>query len=347
MKQSPINLLCEIRDFKNALKNASSLLEEKQLKERGIQSISRGIIICRNFLEELYQNDYKSYPEFICFLQKFGASKEVSLLTGGLGKLLDVIQILKSNTLRNKRIKESICRSLQRTGHLYLWEELSDKERHYYQEELINGTALFHLLEVVSLYEPAQSSNPINTLRNSMGARLPEEYFAELLAGWVIEDVFKNFFKKKGFRCFLEGPDKQHKLIFVRPEEMGYYDFKIVADNKIFYLELQRLAKLNKETDSKKKELMGKIKTYLKEHKYMGGDNRNKILILWIGIPFQKTYKKWAQKILFISDIKRKKDVVFKNEYLYLPERFLNEALSWEELKQKSSTDLFRLLENA
>ncbi len=341
-----MSLLCEVKHFKEALKIASHLLEERELRQRGIDRISNGVILCHKFLTSLCQKNFNSYEELLKLLQTFDETREVIQLTGSLGKLLDVIQVLKPNTSRNARVKEAITKSLERTGHKYLLEELSQGQRRNYEKELIDGTGIFHLLEIVSLFEPTQSENPIDTFRNSMGARLPEEYFADLLAGWVVEDVFKNFFLGKGFESTLEGPDKEHKLLFVRPKKMRSYDFKIVKNDRVFYLELQRLAKLSKKRTKNKGVLCGKIKTYLKQHKYEGGNAKNKVLVLWVGSPSQNIYQKWSQKILFISNIKHKNGINFKDDRIYIPESFFDTALTWENLKQKSDGEILKFLES-
>jgi len=337
-----MNLFCNIEDFKEALRNCTKLLQEDELKKRGLEGITQGIEKTRNFLHYIIQNtqkDVNSYEELIKTLYSSRIPPQYSQLCGLTGKFLDAIQILKPSTVRNCKVRKSIIDALKRTGHLLSWEEL--KERQKYEEELVKATATYELLEVAFLIEPDQSRNPINTLRISMGARLPDEYFAELMAGWIIEDVLKENLESKKFDCSLEGPDKERKIQVVRPLGMGIYDFKASKADDTFYLELQRVGKISKERG------IEKVSTYLKRHKYEGGNVGSKILILWIGEPSQQAYKKWSQKVVFIANVVSKKDVDFKNDCIYLPEKMLDNAPTWEDFRQKSISEILGLFKDA
>jgi hypothetical protein len=256
---------------------------------------------------------------------------------GSIGKLLDAIQVLKPYTTRNDSVRRSIFLALARTGHNFIWEAFGKDGNEYYEDELLRATAIYQLLEVAAVVKPG-TRNPISTLRNSMGARLPEEYFSELLAGWAVEDTFKLLLETKGFGCTLKGPDRERQIQFVRPVEMSFYDFEVRRANTTFYLELQRVGKLARGRDT------GRIRTYLRKHKYDGGDNPTRVLILWVGEPAQSTYRKWSQKVIAITDVCHKNFVSFRDEHISLPEHIFETAPHWTDLRHATGDQILQML---
>ncbi len=248
-------------------------------------------------------------------------------------------------TLRNDRVVKTINEALNRTGHGFLWEEATEEERKSYAKELIMATATFHLLEVVfsiSKTETSGRNNPISTLRESMRGRLPEEYFAELLAGWFIEDMLSSKIKNKGFTTELKGADKDRKVLFVRPDNMGDYDLEISIDSQSYLLEVQRVGKLVKNNDC--------FKTALKYHKYSRGDSNYKILVLWIGkdpSKISRNYSGYFNHLIFIPNIKNRADVIFDEQkgMIRFRESLINSrSISWDELKSTSAEELKEII---
>ncbi|MDH7499451.1 MAG: hypothetical protein QHH30_03610, partial [candidate division NC10 bacterium] len=86
-----------------------------------------------------------------------------------------------------------------------------------------------------------------------------------------------------------------------------------------------------------------RIKTYLRRHKYEGGNRAGRILVLWVGRPKQKTYGKWEQKIVLISNLVDRGDIDFRNQYIYLPEKKFDEALPWGVFKEASGEEIAEL----
>lgn len=336
-----MSLLCEVTDFRGALLQCAKLLREEELEARGLQETPSAIPLCREFLHYLSNQEVTSYKQLVELLQGSRADKKFLRLTGFLGKLLDAVQILKPNSARNQRVRQSIYTALGRTGHDFIWNTLPKDTKEHYEHELLKATAIYQLLEIAALMEPSDSDrsrNPISTLRNSMGARLAEEYFSELLAGWVVEDTFKSFLETKGFKCALEGPDRERQIQFARPTEMGIYDFRVSRVGNTFSLELQRVGKLSRVGNT------DRIKTYLRSHKYEGGDDDTKVLVLWIGKPAQQAYKKWTQKLVFISNVRSKSNISFSDDKLLLPTEILDSARTWKDLADLTGEEIIGVL---
>lgn len=336
-----MSLLCDITSFRDAVGACAQLITTQELRSRGVKEIPRGLLVYREFLLRVSNEVEDSYEQLLELLQSPQMERRFSPLTGSIGKLLDAIQVLKPQTTRNDRVKHSILVALERTGHHFIWEALGKHGRNYYEDELLKATAIYQLLEVAAVVEPAEvelSRNPISTLRNSMGARLPEEYFSELLAGWAVEDAFKLLLETKGFECTLEGADRERQMQFVRPGGMGVYDFKASSASRTFYLELQRVGKLSREQNT------GRIRTYLRRHKYEGGNDHTKVLILWVGEPAQQAYRKWAQKVIPIANVRNKDFASFGNEYISLPDHIFDSAQSWTDLTRATGDEILRML---
>lgn len=343
-----MSLLCNLKTFKFALEECIFLFTIENLSPRGIEYVLSDADLekLQNFLSWMVtkiNEGISSYEKLIEELQKPETPTTYKLQIGFLGKILDAVQIVKPGTLRNRGVIETIKEALNRTGHAFVWEEARIEERERYAKELVRATATFHLLEVVfSKVKSAGKKNPIATLRRSMGDRLPEEYFAELLAGWFVEDIIKSEIESKGFATELMGVDRERKVFFVRPDNMGDYDLRVEGDTECYLLEVQRVGKLTKTRE-------GFFKTALKSHKYEGGNSHDKILILWIGkepTQIAKAYNKYFNYLIFIPNIRHQKEVTFSNDTIYFKENLLiNRSLSWNEFKGAVREDLRRIFQ--
>ena len=341
-----MSLLCDLNTFKSALEECVFLLTKENLSPRGIEDVlsNSDLENLRNFLSWMVtkiNNGIDSYEKLVEEIQKSETPASYKFQIGFLGKILDAVQIIKPGTLRNRRVIETIKEALSRTGHEFVWEEADQEEKERYAKKLVRATATFHLLEIVfSKAKTAGKKNPIATLRRSMGYRLPEEYFAELLAGWFVEDVIKSELERKGFITELKGVDRERKVLFVRPNNMGDYDLEVEIENERFSLEMQRVGKLTKTRE-------GLFKTALKSHKYEGGNSNEKILILWIGekpTQIAKAHSKWFNHLIFIPNIRHQRGVTFSNDTIYFKESFLiNGSLSWNKFKNINGGDLVEI----
>ncbi len=376
-------LLCNIEDFKSAVEKCENLLSEKNLSCRGIKKedlsdeIKDKIRNLKNFLswiaKQIDKGEVNSYVHLLKELQTNKAPSGTSDQIGFLGKILDAVQIVEINTLRSKRISKTIEENLARTGHKFLLGNNSkhlDKIKREYSKELLEATSTFHLLEVSFMQcKKDKSRNPIASLRKSAGNRLPEEYFSELLAGWLVEDAIKLALENKGFKVTLNGVDKERKILFYKPKDMSAYDLEVEGN---FFMEVQRVGKL---TISRKYEekLNGKsINISLKKHKYNEGNSNNKILVLWIGknAPNIKRKNKdlLENKLLFVINPKNRKEVVFNNKRIYISVNLISTGipssnisfqnqfknydkkvkvdLTWNEFKRQNKKELEEFLKN-
>lgn len=340
-------MLCSIEEFKNALDKSITLfdnevIQSKNLTPSEVEPIVRNVKLFLTTLKsQIESKKINTYQELISFLENLELSdRELIPLTGYLGKILDVIQLLKPNTTRSKNAKKYFINSLKRTGHDFLFNELSQIQKKALFSEIINSAALYILLEV-SNFAYSNSINPIASLRNSMGDRLPEEYFSELLAGWFIEDVLIEKLKEKGFKISQTGVDTERKILFKRPENMSSADITIQYGDNELKLEVQRVGKASF-TVKKKGQKTKYYKTTLKSHKTT---DSNALTLLWFG----DNPKHIAQSNEFLYNkicIVRNKDInsanqniSFSQENIYISKKYITEHSinSWEEFKTASS----------
>lgn len=368
-----MGLLCDLKTLKTALVKCNSLLSNDILSLRGVPEDildSKELRSLRGFLDWLIKKideGINSFESLIKELERPEAPTEYKSLMGFLGKILDAIQVVKPTTLRYSEVVNTFRNALSRSGHEFLLNEYREIYENYIKE-LVEATASFLLLEVV-LYmnKDRRSNNPIASLRKSMGDRLPEEYFAELLAGWFVEDVIKKVLEEKSFSVKLTGVDRERKIFFSRPRGMGEYDLEVVADdesNKSYRLEVQRVGKIsryrgnNEESKENNKESKRFFYTELKQHKYRGGGDCSKVLTFWIGQGKLRIERREKNKskvvvrknetnpsyILFVPNIRNRNDVNFEDKKVYISEDLLIKALPWEEFKRISKEQLIQLL---
>lgn len=335
-------MLCTIEEFKNALDKSITLFEDevvisKNLLPSEVEPITRNIKKFLTILKSgIESSSIRTYEELVSFLENLEITeRELIPLTGYLGKILDVIQLLKPNTTRSKNAKKYFINSLKRTGHNFLFDELSSTQKELLFQEIINSAALYILLEV-SNFAYLNSINPISSLRNSMGDRLPEEYFSELLAGWFIEDILIEKLRDKGFTINQSGIDTSRKILFKRPKNMGEADIHIFHKSNECKIELQRVGKATKPNKTEM------IKTSLKSHKI----NAQKALtLLWFGDAPQGIASSNAflyNKICVIKNNDISDDAIdgvyFKDENIFISRDYVenNSFENWEQLKNSN-----------
>jgi len=339
-------MLCSIKEFKEALSLLISLLNEQNYKKKNLDTdIVAGVVEnIQLFLENLSDaiKDFDDYTKLIKYLEDMELNEKKLLpLNGYLGKILDSIQLLKPNTSRHKNAKYYFLRSLKRTGHHYLYNEISDEDKLKLFTEIIECAALYIILEVSSLAY-SNDANPISSLRNSMGDRLPEEYFSELLAGWHIEDIFIKQLKDKGLKVVQSGVDTNRKILFKKMKGMGEEDITLNYNNKTYKIELQRVGKAT---------FKDFYKTALKKHKIKNNDS---IIILWFGDKpkgIAKSNKFLYNKICFIknSDINNKQNnlVQYTSMQILLSKKYIkdNSINNWDSFKSKNGNDIIKFIQ--
>ena len=340
-------MLCTIEEFKESLTKSIDLfdddiIESKNLVPSKIKPITKNIKLFLTTLKDnIESNNIDTYEKLISFLENIELSdRELIPLTGYLGKILDVIQLLKPNTTRSKNAKKYFKNSLKRTGHDFLYCELSKEQKNILFEEIINSSALYILLEVSNLAY-SNSINPISSLRMSMGDRLPEEYFSELLAGWAIEDILIDKLEEKNFTIEKSGIDSHRNIVFNKPKDMGLADINITYNSHKYPVEIQRVGNA-KYTTKTKQQKTKYYKTFLKSHKSI--DN-TAITLLWFG----DNPKNIAQSNSFLynkiciirnSDIndKANKNISFLKDNIFIKESYIkqNSVNSWEIFKDSN-----------
>lgn len=360
------SLFCKVDDFKEAISSCIELLDFDALRRRGINildidEVSRvqlnNLIGFLSWVKEKVETSVDSYPRLVEELQKSEVPEDYKILVGFLGKIFDAVQVIKSCTLRNKQVKNAIRKCLERTGHDFLLSEINEDLRKKFLEELLNATATFLLLEVVFSF--SNSANPISSLRRNMRDRLPEEYFSELLAGWLVEEVIFSELEKKGISIIRHGVDKERKILFRRSKNMGEYDLIFSLRNAQddgsfdFKLEIQRVGKKKIPLDREKKAYKVDLKSH--KEKFLKEEN-NSVLLLWIGegkfrieegkktITPRKGEK--PSYLLFISNEDFSKLEYNKSaKKLFIDPEFLRKnAIEWKRFKRMTKEDFIRSL---
>jgi len=333
-------LFCAVSTFRDAIQQAINLLNAEELGRRGTQPFNESNR-CRCFLRWLLENiptEINDYQNLLAHLQQIAWPEQFKAFAGLSGRLLDALQVLKPSALRHHNIEEAIRQNLAKTGHEAVWDALSEEDKERYKTELIKATASYGLLEVAYLISQDHGRNPISTLRDSMGARLPEEYFSNLLAGWVVEDGFKAMLESKGFTCTLVGVDKQRIIQLKRVEGMSAYDLQVAHNANHLDIEIQRVGKLSKPRGA------SQIKTALKKHKYEGGNGGEKILILWVGRLDQVRYQSWTQKIIIVRNITNNAEIEFADNNIRLPEALFDQGITWTQLQGTTAEEIRQML---
>ncbi len=140
-----MNVLCQINDFKKAINEIIELLDcEKLNLERGVEftdeikEIKSFFVFLKNISKKA-----NSYEELIKILNE---SKEIDKrFLGFLGKILDIIQVLKEGSERNRKIRSEIIKNLEETGH---WRESMRIRIERYHKELIEAIVIYNILEI-------------------------------------------------------------------------------------------------------------------------------------------------------------------------------------------------------
>ena len=279
-----MGLLCNVDEFTNSLGQMVELLEDEYIEKKGLKPTEiPKLNEFRNFVKCIYEKfksaEIKSYEELVEKLNNFEATnfrdcqikaEDVKSIVNYMGLLLDAVQILKESTDRYQKIKGMLENSLERTGHTFILNELDEEELNFILSEIRKTTALLIMLEIMMRISGTKI-NPLANLRRSMSDRYPEEYFANLMAGWVAEISFKEKISK--LQLERTGVDQDYNLFLERPKDMGVADF--VGNEK--RIELQRTSsdkfKVQKNDD------LYIIDTPLKLHKIINSD----IIVLWVG----------------------------------------------------------------
>ena len=286
-----MGILCKTEYFVSALNELIYLLSDEYLKKKGIKEKIAGVDELENFLFCVSiifkERKISSYETLISILERVELlenerceldQETVNVILSYMGKLLDAIQVIKPYTDRYKKMEYFLSKALARTGHEYIFDYYKSERREELNSilnEIRQTVAASILLEIVArIY--ANASNPISSLRRSMGDRYPEEYFSEMMAGWMAEKYFQELLEGN-FSIQREGVDKDFNVLLTKPPKMGGADF-VICGKKV---ELQRSSIDKFEIKEIENNDIQKIfmETPLKEHKLKNAD----FIILWIG----------------------------------------------------------------
>ncbi len=300
-----MKLLCKTQSFIEILSELESLLSDEYLNKKGIKEKIDGIEKLKKFLNcilTLFEKEkISSYESLMALLEREKVFKcreldreTIGRFLGYIGKLIDAVQVLKPYTDRHKKIEDFLVKALSRTGHRYVFDcykSQHEEELNFILNEIRRTVAASIMLEIVTrIY--TDGSNPITSLRKNMKDRYAEEYFSEMVAGWMAEKYFQELLQES-FSIKRAGVDKDFNIFLKKPSRMGEVDF--IVDGRKIELQRSSIEKFEIKEDKK----IVRIKTPLKEHKLKNADG----IIFWIGnakVILQKECKRsffWFMKI--------------------------------------------------
>lgn len=281
-----MNNLCSVEQFINGVDFIIKLIDNKdEIEIRNIPynnflKLVQPVLCCIKQVREAWNekiiNDYPTLVKYVNNDPRF------KFCVKKIGKILDLIQLSK---LKPEDFLKYLKIPLERTGHENLLGTISSEKMKLLLNEVKYSLVIYYLLELgMYLGDIEQEQNPIKSLRYNMGNRLPEEYFADLLSGWLTEEWFVEYCSKILSLNFERvGIDKNLKILFIRPSSMGTYDLKLRIDDKDYYIELQRVGEksVSVSVETKNGSTYCMLKVDLNKHKL--GKEENQILILWFG----------------------------------------------------------------
>ena len=338
-------MLCKIETFNDALELSLSLFSEEYFAKKNLTKDKlssppiENLIKFLSYISDNIKNEkIDDYSKLMNVLNDV-SDKNFLPLFGYLGKILDGIQLLKDNSFRSRNAMECFKNNLRRTSHDYILEKFPTDTLGNLYAEIKLSSSLYILLEASHLAY-TNTDNPISSLRRSMGDRLPEEYFSELLSGWAIEHYFLTILKKHKINALKIGTDNDFTIKFSRSKDMGESDIQVKLNNVDYFLEIQRVGKATKD----KSKL---FKTFLKAHKTKKEDNI--VNILWFGKEPKKiasANSKLHDRIIFVrnSDINESDNLKWDKENLYFNESFLdkNSIIGIENFSQDNFETLLK-----
>ena len=216
------SFLCKPEDVISALKELENLLSEKSLKERGVlgfgECFLKEVENLKQFLSflvrELESRTFEDYAKLLEFLDSLEVKDRKFLeflpYKDSLITALSIFAVKK----REEALRLLFQESLERVGRIED-DEFAESEEEYF-EEFKRSLALFYALKVVG---NKVGISLIKNLRNSIGGREVEEYFADLTVGWIYEDWFLKKLKKTLKNCSVvpHGVDADRKVKFSKP----------------------------------------------------------------------------------------------------------------------------------
>lgn len=262
------NILCSLKGIKDGLSKLINILNHENLRSRNINSSEVDILVnlLREISELIKKENVKDYSDLIFLLNTTKIDSKYKQIIYRKSFLIEAISILSIRS-RKEELRQYIENSLDRTNTNFedsIFKNIKNK----FFNEFIESLTIYYSLKSIEFIR-----NSVANIRFNIGNRTIEEYFAELISGWILEEylllkieevIGKNHIKKKGV-------DASRKILFGKIH--GASDIHLYLNKKSIHIELQRIA--NSLKPGKKKE--SEVSVLLKEHKIK---NSNVILFI-------------------------------------------------------------------
>jgi len=312
------SIICKPGDVVCALKKLIRILDEHNLKVRKVPeelvSESQNLrVFLSKLLQIIQERNPRDYADLLKLLDKVDVDKQFLGYLPFKGSLIESLSVLTLKS-RRKAVLDYLDRSIERTGRIE--DELFEVVKVSYYEELLESVALFYALKAVG---SKLRVNPLKEIRANVGNRSIEEYFSDIIAGWIYEDwVVANIKANLPAGCTLRrgGTDADRKIKF--SEIGGEPDFEVCCSGKLIRLEVQRVGKNSCNV--------------VKGFDFRGDRIESTPKLMWIQV---KTHKISSNDfIIFIFPPAFKEYEPFKGKFLVVPTRELVEIEGENEAKK-------------
>lgn len=264
------NIFCNIEDVKNSIKKLISLLDPYELKSRNLnEELIKKLELLRKFLSEIVSlvedRQINDYAQLIFNLSKHRTDDRYKDILYKKSFIIEALSILGVE-YRIKELQQYINNSLDRTNTNFSEDKCFVKIKNKFLREYINSLAIYYSLKTVESFE-----NSIARIRFNVGNRNIEEYFAELIAGWILEDYIISKIEQAAYDKILikkKGVDADRKILFEKIHGDADIHLHLLASNRDVRIEFQRIANSLKPGRGKKSKALVKIK----EHKVEKSD---------------------------------------------------------------------------
>lgn len=353
-----IKLICKPSEVVKSIDKLLELLKEEELTNRSVPiEFVNGVKELRNFLSFLKEKIKVKAGSNDDYIMLVKVLSEISVNNKKFVELLlvkeDVANAISFLAVEGKKkhLKKWLEKSLERTG-TFEDEVFLNLKRTYFQEYL-NALAIFYSLKALG---QLITVSPLKEIRANIGDRLVEEYFADLIAGWIYEDYLKEKLRSVcGEKCVevkSTGTDAIRKIKFANITGESDLTLTKESNEKMqLRLEIQRVGSgsVKSNRNNRKRFTKGEkfeLKVELKKHKIEKSDFF--IFIFGKGENLKRQYLKdltLTEKILLIPAPKGEEPIKIGNlEISYSKENKnknksyivlcwkVNENLDWKEL---------------
>jgi len=312
------SVICKPGDIVLALKELIRILDEENLRlrkvpEELIDEVQNLKLFLTLLLQVIQEKSPNNYADLLKLLDKVDADKRFLVYLPFKGLLLESLSVLALES-RQKVVFDYLDKSIERTGRIE--DELFDAVKASYYKELLESVALFYILKAIG---NKLRMNPLKGIRANVGNRSIEEYFSDIIAGWIYEDWVVANVKvnlPKGCKLNRGGTDADRRIKF--SEVGGEPDFEVCCSNKTIRLEVQRVGKNSC--------------NIVKGFNFRGDKIESTPKLMWIQV---KTHKISSNDfVIFVFPPAFEKYKPFKGKFLVVPTRELVEIESEDEVRK-------------